>query len=101
MKVSSFIVEGLNPALALQELGTSIASVLSSVSSSVEFILSYSFELKIQNSALKTVPFAGGYGGGEPLVPIPNTTVKPSRAGTTSGATPREIRSPPAISNAS
>ena len=38
----------------------------------------------------------GGYGGGDPLVPIPNTTVKPSRAPTTSRVTARESESPPA-----
>jgi hypothetical protein len=40
---------------------------------------------------------SGGYSGGEPPVPIPNTEVKPASADGTWGATPWESRSPPGI----
>lgn len=39
--------------------------------------------------------FSGGYVGGVPPVPIPNTEVKPSRADGTSRETARESRSLP------
>ncbi len=38
---------------------------------------------------------SGGYGGGVPPVPIPNTAVPPSSAYGTERATARESRSPP------
>ena len=40
---------------------------------------------------------SGGYSGGEPPVPIPNTEVKPASADGTWGAIPWESRSPPGI----
>jgi hypothetical protein len=40
---------------------------------------------------------SGGYSGGEPPVPIPNTEVKLASADGTWGATPWESRSPPGI----
>src|SRR5690606_38799492 len=38
---------------------------------------------------------SGGYSGGDPPVPIPNTEVKPSSADGTGGGSPRESRSLP------